>query len=137
MVQQQRYPIWRDAQQLLLAIEQAVRGFSRYHKYSVGAQLRASAMRLCQAIHRAMSRRSSRLKLVQQVAELLDDLKFQIQLARELRAFENFNQFQRVAELVVGLGKQAGGWLKQARAEVARHKGAPRDPIHCAPASPD
>lgn len=119
MRQLNRLPIWRDANRLLLETEQVVRSFCRYHKYSIGEQLRATAMRLCQSIHRAVSRKHSHIKLVQQVTELVDDFKLQIQLARELKAFANFTQFQRVAELAVGLGKQAGGWLKQARAEAA------------------
>jgi hypothetical protein len=130
-------PLWRDANRLLLEVEQAVRLFPRYHKYTLGSELRHTAMRLCQCIHRAFTRQGSRQKMVQQVAELSDDIKLQIQLAREIRAFANFAQFQRVAELAVSIGKQAGGWLKQARAEAARQGRMPRDPIHCAPASPD
>jgi hypothetical protein len=30
----ERLPIWRDANRLLLGVEQAVRGFGRYHKYN-------------------------------------------------------------------------------------------------------
>ena len=66
-----------------------VRSFCRYHKYSIGEQLRATALRLCQSIHRAVSRKHSHIKLVQQVAELVDDLKLQIQLAWELKASAN------------------------------------------------
>ncbi|MFH7320137.1 four helix bundle protein [Desulfurivibrio sp. D14AmB] len=130
-------PIWRDANRLMLELEQAVRGFSRYHKYTVGSELRTTALRICQTIHRAQSRKQGKLNLVQQLAEQVDDLKLQIQLARELKAFENFAQFQRVAELTVSLGKQAGGWLKQTRAVAGRSKASPRDPMHhCAPAPP-
>ncbi len=131
-------PIWRSANRLLLEIEQGVRGFSRYHKYTIGHHLRETAMRICQALHRAFSRRNSQIKMVQQVAELIDDIKMQIHLAKELHAFHSFAQFQRVAELAVAvaLGKQAGGWLKQVRAEVRRYQNAARDSIHCAPTSP-
>jgi hypothetical protein len=117
-------PIWRDANLLMLELEQAVRGFPRYHKYTVGSEIRATVLRVCQTIHRAHSRRQSRVQLLQQLVELVDDLKMQLQLARELKAFQNYRQFQRVAELAVGLGKQSGGWLKQARAEAGRPKGA-------------
>ena len=129
-------PIWRDANRLMLEVEQAVRGFPRYHKYTVGSELRASVLRLCRTIHRAWSRKGGRLKLVQQVSELIDDIKMQAQLARELRAFANFAQFQRVAELAVSLGRQAGGWYRQARAEARQANAAARDPIHCAPVPP-
>lgn len=132
-----RLPIWRDANRLLVELEQAVRGFSRYHKYTIGSELRTTAMRLCQSIHRAQSRSRSRVKLIQHISELVDDIKLQIQLARELKAFANFAQFQRVVELAVSLGRQAGGWLRQARAEAGRRHAASRDPIHCAPTSPD
>ena len=46
-------PIWRDANRLLLAIEQAVGQFSRYHKYSLGTDLRRQAMAVCRLILRA------------------------------------------------------------------------------------
>lgn len=83
-------PIWRSANRLLLEIEQAVRGFSRYHKYTIGQHLRETAMRIGQALHRTFSRRNSQIKKVQQVAELIDDIKMQIQLAKELHAFHSF-----------------------------------------------
>ena len=41
-----RLPIWRDTQRLLLETESTVRGFARYHKYTVGLELRQQAMRL-------------------------------------------------------------------------------------------
>jgi hypothetical protein len=95
-------PIWHDANRLMVDIEQAVRGFPRYHKYTIGTELRTTALRLCQTIHRAHSRKQSRARLVQQVSELIDDLKMQIQLAKELRAFHNFAQFQRVVHRATG-----------------------------------
>jgi hypothetical protein len=38
----ERLPIWRDASRVLLGVEQAVRGFGRYHKYSLDSDLRCS-----------------------------------------------------------------------------------------------
>lgn len=46
-------PIWRDAVALLVAIEQAVRHFPQYHKYTLGAEIRAQGMKICQLINRA------------------------------------------------------------------------------------
>ncbi len=43
-LQQGLPPICRDAQRLLLAVEQCVRNFPRYHKYQIGSQLRAQAV---------------------------------------------------------------------------------------------
>jgi hypothetical protein len=48
-------PIVRDAQRLLLAVEQCVHNFPRYHKHPVGADLRGSRTEishLCKAMIR-------------------------------------------------------------------------------------
>ena len=46
-------PIWRDAQRLLILVEEAVRRFPRYHKYALGSDLRHQALWICQLINRA------------------------------------------------------------------------------------
>ncbi len=74
-------PFWRQVNQLLIAIEVAVRYFPRYHKYTLGTELRNKAMRICQVIHRVVTRKSSKYKLLQQLSELIDDIKLQIQTA--------------------------------------------------------
>jgi len=53
--QQQTLPIWRDANRLLVAIEQAVMQFSRYHKYTLGSDLRKQAMGICRVLVRALN----------------------------------------------------------------------------------
>jgi len=115
-----RLPIWREANLLLLAIEQAVKHFPKYHKYTLGSELRQNALRLCQVVHRAATRKSNKHKLLQQLVELIDDLKLRIVLAKELHTFKSFKQFESVARLAVGLGKQAGGWLRKTRAELSQ-----------------
>jgi len=44
MARYQHLPIWRDANRLLPVVEQAVRSFPRYHKYTLGSDLRNQAM---------------------------------------------------------------------------------------------
>ena len=113
MRQLSHLPIWRDANRLLVAVEEAVRAFPRYHKYTLGAELRRQAMAICRLILRAADQRSDPLPQVQRLVEAVDDLKLQVQLGKELRAFRSFNQFQSIAELSVAVGKQSGGWRKR------------------------
>ena len=109
-----RLPIWRDAKRLLLEIEIAVRGFPRYHKYTLGTEMRTQAMRVCQLLSRAIAARGQRrIDAVRRLLEALDDLKIAIQLARELKAFSSFSVFQRVVEWAVRTGKQGGAWLRR------------------------
>jgi hypothetical protein len=47
--------IYRDCRRLLVHTEQAVRGFARYHKSTVGADLRRQAMAVMRPVHHAVS----------------------------------------------------------------------------------
>ncbi|WP_295401492.1 four helix bundle protein [uncultured Thiocystis sp.] len=114
-------PIWRDANRLLLAIEQAVRQFPRYHKYTLGSDLRRQAMTVCRLILRAADKGEDQLARVARVVDAVDDLKLQIQLGKELQAFQGFGQFQVIAELAVAVGKQSGGWRKRLAAADGQH----------------
>ena len=46
MAQTEHLPIYKAAYDLCLYLEQVVHGFSRYHKYSLGADLRDGASAL-------------------------------------------------------------------------------------------
>ncbi len=101
-------PIWRDATRLLLAIEQAVRVFPRYHKYTLGTELRRQPMQVCRLIMRAADQRAEQTQWLQQLVTAVDDLKLSVQLAKELEAFRSFTEFQVIAELAVAVENSAG-----------------------------
>ncbi|WP_457671442.1 four helix bundle protein [Thiolapillus sp.] len=118
--QRERMPIWRDAQRLLLEVEQAVKLFPRYHKYTLGTDLRRQAMEICRCLSRAVSANGqARLSRVERLVEQVDDMKITIQLARELKVFNSFATFSRIAEQVVSIGKQGGAWLRHLRQRSA------------------
>ncbi len=58
-----RLPIWRQATALMVEMELAVRVFPRYHKYTLGHELRLKTQRIGQVIHRAFTRKQSKHKL--------------------------------------------------------------------------
>lgn len=110
-------PLWRDAQQLLLQVELAVRSFARWHKYTLGSELRQQAMAVCRLVARAAQQGDvqRRVAVLERLVWEIEDFKIRLQLAKELQAFASFAQFQCLAELAVALGKQSGGWCKKAR----------------------
>ncbi len=106
-------PIWRDATALLLDIEQVVRHFPRYHKYTLGTELRQQGMLICKLVHRAWNYRAQAETYLAELVLAVDDLKLQLQLAKELQAFRNFAEFERLSRLTLQIGKQSGGWLRK------------------------
>ena len=47
MAHYRHLPIWKAAMDLAVHLEHAVRRFPRYHKYTLGSELRLTAQRLC------------------------------------------------------------------------------------------
>ncbi len=106
MEKKERLPIWRDANRLLLEIEQAVRWFPRYHKYAVGTDLRQQAMLVCRLLVRALSAEGKqRIEQVGRLCHAVDDLKVLIQLAKEVKAFQSFRQLEEISKLAVAVGR--------------------------------
>jgi len=70
-------PLWRDAQRLLLDVEQVVRGFPRYHKYTLGSELRRQAMDINRLVARAAQHYEAwaQLELVEQLVWKVEDPK--------------------------------------------------------------
>ena len=109
-----RLPIWRDSSRLLLEVEQAVRQFPRYHKYTIGTDMRRQTMYVSRMLVRALnSSGNERLRQVRNLQVAVDGLKVMIQLAKEIKALQNFRQFQVLSELAVAIGRQGGSWYRQ------------------------
>ena len=115
----QQTPLWRDSTRLVVLMEEAVRTFPKYHKYALGTDLRRQAIGVCRLILRAYSARNDRQKQLERLIVAVDDLKLLVQLAKEVKAFKSFNQFQLIAEVSVGVGRQSGAWLIRLRSEAS------------------
>jgi hypothetical protein len=57
MARSEHLPIYKASYDLCLYFEQVVRGFSRYHKYSLGGDLRDGARCVLKLVVRANARR--------------------------------------------------------------------------------
>ena len=97
----------------MLEIEQAVRRFPRYHKYTHGSRLRDQAMAVTQLAHRAWRDQAQRPRWTTDLVWAVDELKLSLQLGKQIQAFVSFRQFDMLARLASDLGKQCGGWRKQ------------------------
>jgi hypothetical protein len=110
MAQTEHLPIYKAAYDLCLYFEQVVRNFSRYHKYSLGQDLRDGARRVLKLIVRANARREKESVLLQ-IREEVEELKVLLRLCHDAKAFPNFNSFEHGIRLVTDIAKQT---LRQA-----------------------
>jgi len=118
-------PIIKAAERLLVDIENAVRRFDRYHKYSTGEDLRREAKEVMKLATRAWRERepARRGHWTGELVATVDDLKQTLQVAKLLRAFRSFKHFEYLARQAVELGQQVGGWHRQQSPE-AQNAGA-------------
>lgn len=114
-------------------METIVRGFPRYHKYTIGSEMRALSHKILVLIVRANSERDKRQTLVE-AREKLEELKILARISMELKAFAGVNSFECLVKMVFEVLKQNEGWLRslnprpQADGERACIHGAPRPP---------
>ena len=110
-------PIYKAATDLVVALDGAVRRFSRFHKYSIGTQLRETALDVVLRVARA-NRRDGREAALEALCLRAEDLKILLNVAKEVKAFQSFNQYVQLMEQVVGLVRQAEGWRRSASRAV-------------------
>jgi len=110
-------PIFKSALELAVYMEKIVRGFEKYHKYTMGVELREKSKNILYLINRANLSENKKLAITN-LRDGCEDMKMLIQLSKELQAFKSFKQFEYSSMLVVGVCKQAQGWLGACRANV-------------------
>lgn len=112
MQNKQLPPILRLAERLALACELAVKGFERYHKYTLGTEIRQQAMQIWQLANKAWLYKQEQHKHLVSLAYVIDDIKLSLLLAKRLRVFASAAQFEAISLLIVDMGRQCGGWLR-------------------------
>jgi hypothetical protein len=125
-------PIYRDCRRLLIHTEESVKQFSRYHKYTVGTDLRKNAMQIMRGVHRAVYDKAQQSKHIETLVWLIDEYKLTLQLAMEIGAFVHptkgklsFAAFETAAVVAAEIGKQCGGWHQRSRTRVQESGGSP------------
>ena len=113
MARYEHLPIYRAAFDLAVHVERIVRNFSRYHKYSLGTELRERSRKLLERIMEANQSRE-RVELLGKLRLELEQLKLLARLCHESGGFASTRAYLHVAEQVVEISRQNEGWLRQA-----------------------
>ena len=104
-------PIYKKALDLTIYIETIVRSFSRYHKYTVGTDLRNLSKRILVLIAKANSKNERSVSLKEAI-ERIEELKILIRVCKEIKAFSSFRSFEYTTRLTIDVARQCEGWYR-------------------------
>jgi len=116
MAKYDQLPIYKKAMELIVFIENSVRGFSRYHKYSIGERLRQTSWDVVTLVVRANNTPVAlRRELLVALRDKAEEMSIALTVAKELKAFASHNSWRQAARMAVDLCRQSEGWLKSTR----------------------
>jgi hypothetical protein len=115
MARYEHLPIYKAALDVVVHIENLVAGFSRYHKYSLGTELRERSRAVLMQVLKAnnaegAAARGQELKILR---DLIDTLLLAMRIAKEVKAFKSFTAYVYVVKQVGSVARQNEGWFKQ------------------------
>ncbi len=105
MAAYEHLPIFKVMMSTTIAVELAVKQFPRYHKYTLGSELRSmchEALALIMTANSMAQRREMLLRLRVQ----LERIKIHLMIAREVKAFARPKTFLQIAERIVNVSRQ-------------------------------
>ena len=120
MARYEHLPIYKAAFDFNVYVEQIARHFSRYHKYTLGTELRERARRLITLIMTANSS-ENKLDILYRLREELELLKLTLRLCKEVKAFRNFRSFHTAINLVIDISRQNEGWITSRSQQETGH----------------
>jgi len=132
-------PIYKRAVELAVFLETIVKHFPRFHRYEIGADMRKMSRDLATLVI-AANFATDKVTAITALRDKSEEMKLTLVIAKEIKAFKSFNQFQRAALLSADISRQSQGWLNSKRSKrpespPAKRRGE-RAQDHCASAPP-
>jgi len=122
MARYEHLPIFREAYDLTVHIEKIVRNFSRYHKYTLGTDLRNKSRGILEKIIEANNAREDRAAHLLGLRQELESFKLLARLCHESGGFASTRSYLHVAERITNIARQNEGWLKKTRNQQSRQR---------------
>jgi hypothetical protein len=115
MARYEHLPLFREAYDLTVHLEKIVRNFSRYHKYTLGTDLRNKSRRILDKVVEANNATDEREARLLELRQELESFKVLARLCQDSGAFANTRSYLHIAERITNLARQNEGWLKKTR----------------------
>ena len=111
MAHYENLPVYKSALDLATYFEKIVHFFTRFHKYTIGTDLRNASRRILVLVAKA-NIKQDRIAVLTEALEKLDELKILVRLCKEIKGFRSFKSFEFATKSIVEVSKQCEGWLK-------------------------
>ncbi|MFK5948465.1 MAG: four helix bundle protein [Methylococcales bacterium] len=122
MARYEHLPIYKQAMDVAVHFEKVVQGFSRYHKYTLGSELRECSRKVV-AIIIWTNNEKDKVAGLKKLRIKLDELLVLIRLSKEVKAFKSFKSYQFIVEQVGSVYRQNEGWLKSVQVKLDGKQG--------------
>src|SRR3989338_4093974 len=110
MSQYSELPVYKATYDLLLAIFQFTKNFSKEYKYTIGESIKKETMELLTLIYRANSQKD-KVATLQTAREHIEVIRLFIRLMKDLKQI-SLQRFVDVNKSVENVSKQLTGWQK-------------------------
>ena len=127
MARYEHLPIYKQALDVAVHFERLVMGFSRYHKYTLGTELRNKSREVVALVVKANAARDKASALLL-LRDKLEELILVMRLAKEVKAFKSFDAYRHTVEMVVSVCRQNEGWLRSLKPQGKVSQSARIDP---------
>ncbi len=106
-------PVYKVSYDLLLAIFQLTKNFSREYKYSIGQDLKNITTEMILNIYSANSR-TSKKEILGKARENLEVIRLYVRLLKDLRQI-NIKKIVHINELIESVSKQLSTWQNSSK----------------------
>ena len=103
--------VYKSAKDIVVYFETIIRGFQRYHKYTIGSEMRTISYAVLVGIIQANTR-VDRVVRLKAVLEHIIELKVRIEICAECKIFHNQNSYPTAIKKIEEISRQCEGWLR-------------------------
>jgi hypothetical protein len=117
LARHEHLPIYKAALDLTVHLEKVVAGFGRYHKYTLGTELRQGSRAVLQQVVRANNATDAAERAAEllRLREHIEALLLTVRVGKEVQAFKSFASYLHAVEQVGVVARQNEGWFKHTR----------------------
>jgi len=105
-------PIFKSALDLCVYVDGIVKNQEKYHKYGIGSELRESTRSMFYLVSKIHVSKEKRVPILDELLSKCEETKSILYLAKSMRAFKSFKQFEHSSQLTVAICRQAQAWRK-------------------------